>query len=169
MKKIILIMTLAIMSFSCQQNKIAFVDNTQLLNEYQEKIDIEAKYKEKIEVFSKKRDSISKAFQAEAQAFQAEAQKLSQKVAQEKYNALMQKSQSVQLQIQQEEQQLAMSSQGEIDSLLNKVKDFVADYGKTNGYTFILGQNEAGSVMYGDAAKDITDQVLKALNDNYKK
>src|SRR5690606_31202966 len=105
MKKIILIMTVAIKSFSCQQNQIAFVDNTQLLNYYQEKIDIEAKYKEKIEVFSKKRDSTSKAFQAEAQAFQAEAQKLSQKVAQEKYNALTQKSQSVQLQIQQEEQQ----------------------------------------------------------------
>ena len=169
MKKIILIITVALMSFSCEQSKIAFVDNTQLLNEYQEKIDIEAKYKDKIEVFSKKRDSISQAFQTEAQAFQQEANKLSQNVAQEKYNTLMQKSQTVQQQIQLEEQQLARESQEEIDTLLKKVKEFVVDYGQTNGYTYILGQNEAGSVMYGDASKDITKEVLKALNDAYKK
>jgi len=169
MKKIVLIITVALASFSCQQDKVAFVDNTQLLNEYQEKIDIEAKYKGKFEVFGKKRDSITQAFQTEAQSFQQEAQKLSQSVAQEKYQTLMQKSQTVQQQIQMEEQQLAMDSQGEIDTLLKKVKEFVSDYGKTNGYTFILGKNEAGSVMYGEASKDITDEVLKALNDAYKK
>src|SRR5690606_22043883 len=141
MKKIVLIITVALASFSCQQDKVAFVDNTQLLNEYQEKIDIEAKYKGKFEVFGKKRDSITQAFQTEAQSFQQEAQKLSQSVAQEKYQTLMQKSQTVQQQIQMEEQQLAMDSQGEIDTLLKKVKEFVSDYGKTNGYTFILGKN----------------------------
>jgi len=169
MKKIILIITVALASVSCQQDKIAFVDNTKLLNEYQEKIDIEAKYKTRFEAFGKKRDSITQAFQVEAQAFQEEAQKLSQNAAQEKYQSLMQKSQTVQQQIQGEEQQLAMESQGEIDSLLKKVKEFVVDYGKTNGYTFILGKNDAGSVMYGESSKDITDQVLKALNDKYKK
>ncbi|EKF56784.1 hypothetical protein I215_01180 [Galbibacter marinus] len=169
MKKIILIITVALASVSCQQDKIAFVDNTKLLNEYQEKIDIEAKYKTIFEAFGKKRDSITQAFQVEAQAFQEEAQKLSQNAAQEKYQSLMQKSQTVQQQIQGEEQQLAMESQGEIDSLLKKVKEFVVDYGKTNGYTFILGKNDAGSVMYGESSKDITDQVLKALNDKYKK
>lgn len=169
MKKIILILTIALASISCQQNKIAFVDNTKLINEYQEKVDIEAKYKTKIETFSKKRDSISKVFQSEAQAFQQEAQKLSQSVAQEKYNQLMQKSQTVQQQIQLEEQQLAQESQSEIDSLLEKVKEFVADYGQENGYTYILGKNEAGSVMYGESSKDITDTLLKALNEAYKK
>jgi len=169
MKKIILIITVALATISCQQDKIAFVDNTKLLNEYQEKIDIEAKYKGKFETFGKKRDSITQVFQGEAQAFQQEAQKLSQSVAQEKYQTLMQKSQAIQQQVQMEEQQLAMQSQGEIDTLLKKVKGFVVDYGKTNGYTFILGKNEAGSVMYGEDSKDITDALLKALNDAYKK
>ena len=168
MKKIVLIITVALATISCQQDKIAFVDNTKLLNEYQEKIDIEAKYKTKFEAFGKKRDSITQTFQQEAQAFQQEAQKLSQNAAQEKYQTLMQKSQTIQEQIQGEEQQLAMDSQGEIDSLLKKVKDFVVDYGKSNGYTFILGKNEAGSVMYGESSKDITDEVLRALNDQYK-
>src|SRR5690606_37632090 len=100
MKNLILIITVALATISCQQDKIAFVDNTKLLNEYQEKIDIEAKYKTRFETFGKKRDSITQAFQVEAQAFQKEAQKLSQNAAQEKYQTLMRKSQTVQQQIQ---------------------------------------------------------------------
>ena len=63
---------------SCQQEKIGFVDNVKLMHDYQEKIDIEAKYKIKLETFGKKKDSITQAFQLEAQAFQAKAQNMSQ-------------------------------------------------------------------------------------------
>ena len=49
-----------------------------------------------------------------------------------------------------------------------KVKDFVAEYGKTNGYTFILGKNEAGSVMFGKEDTDITEVIIEAINTSYK-
>ncbi|MCF8713611.1 OmpH family outer membrane protein [Joostella atrarenae] len=168
MKKILLIAAVAFATISCQQNKIAFVDNGKLINEYQEKIDIEAKYKGQIETFDKRADSVAQAFQAEAQAFQAQADKLAQSVAQEKYSALMQKRQSVAQQLQLEEQKISQASQVEIDSLINKVRDFVKGYSKDKGYTFVLGANDAGSVLYGEESKDITDEVLKALNDEYK-
>ncbi|WP_335966712.1 OmpH family outer membrane protein [Galbibacter sp. PAP.153] len=168
MKKIILTAVVALVTFSCQQNKIAFVDNTKLINEYQEKIDIEAKYKTKIETFDKKTDSLSKAFQSEAQSFESEAKSLPQAKAQEKYNALLQKRQMMGQQLQMEEQQLSQESQKEIDSLIKKVRSFVQDYGKKQGYTFVLGSNDAGSVLYGEESKDITSEVLKALNDDYK-
>ncbi|MCX2679055.1 OmpH family outer membrane protein [Galbibacter sp. EGI 63066] len=169
MKKIILILAVAAATLSCEQNKIAFVDNSKLINEYQEKIDIEAKYKTKLEKFNKKADSISKIFQEEGQAFQEEAKRLSQSKAQEKYNTLLQKRQSIGQQLQQEEQQLSIESQTEIDSLINKVKDFVNDYAEEKGYTFVLGANDGGSVLYGEESKDITKAVLKALNEKYKK
>ncbi|ETN94068.1 OmpH family outer membrane protein [Zhouia amylolytica] len=169
MKKIILGIIAATSFVSCQQDKIAFVDNTKVINDYQEKIDIETKFKGKIEIFDKKADSLGRAFQGEAQAFEAEAKKLSQQAAQEKYNALLQKRQAMGQQLQMEEQQLSQESQKEIDSLIKKVRTFVKDYGKKNGYTFILGANEAGSVLYGAESKDITEEVLNALNDSYKK
>lgn len=168
MKKIILIAVVALATISCQQNKIAFVDNTKLINEYQEKIDIEAKYKTKIESFDKRADSIGKAFQSEVQAFQTQAEKLAKSVAQEKYNALMQKRQTMGQQLQMEEQKLSQESQQEIDSLIKKVRTFVKDYSKEKGYTFVLGSNDAGSVLYGEESKDITNDVLKAINDDYK-
>jgi len=52
--------------------------------------------------------------------------------------------------------------------LVKKVKSFVKEYGKDNGYTYILGANEAGSVLYGEEKKDITKEVLKVLNESYK-
>ncbi|MFD0863169.1 OmpH family outer membrane protein [Sungkyunkwania multivorans] len=168
MKKLIF-GAIALMAFvSCEKQKIAFVDNSELVNEYQEKKDIEEKFKVQIEAFQKKTDSLSRAFQAEAQEFQDKAAKMARKKAEERYQELGQKQQMLSQQLQYEEQQIQMASQKEIDSLVKKVKNFVKDYGKTNGYTYILGANEAGSVLYGTEANDITSLLLEELNKKYE-
>lgn len=103
----------------------------------------------------------------EAQVFDTEAKKLAQSVAQQKYNQLVQKSQLLQQQLQQEEQKIQLDSQTQMDSLVSKVKKFIKKYGEDNGYTFILGANEGGSVLHGDKSKDITQEVVKAMNSEY--
>lgn len=154
---------------SCQQAKIGYVDNVKLMDEYQEKIDVETDFKVKADALNKKRDSISQAFQGEAQAFQAEAEKMSQKKAQEQYGQMQQRGQMIGQQLQQEDQQLQAVGQTEMDSIVSKVKKEVEAYGKANGYTFILGGGSGGSVLYGEESKDLTDEVVKLLNDKYKK
>lgn len=168
MKKVILALVLLV-TVACQQDKIAYVDYTKLLNDYQEKIDIEEKFKAKLEVMNKKRDSLSQAFQLEAQTIQTRAQSMSQKKAQEEMNLLQQKGQFLGQQLQAEEQQLQQEGRVETDTLISKVKKEVKAYGKANSYTYILGGGEGGTVLYGDETKDVTDAVLKILNDKYKK
>ncbi len=168
MKKLVLAMVCMI-AISCQQEKIAFVDNVKLMDAYQEKVDVEAKFKSKSDAFGKKRDSISQAFQLEAQAFQAKAQKMSQSKAQEEYGQLQQRSQIIGQQLQQEEQQMQMEGQTEMDSLVNKVKEEIKAYGEANGYSFILTGGDGGSVLYGKESHDVTDAIVKILNDKYKK
>ena len=168
MKKLVLALVF-IGTISCQQEKIAFVDNVKLMDTYQEKIDIEAKFKTRTETFGKKRDSISQAFQVEAQAFQAKAQKMAQAKAQEEYGQLQQRSQFIGQQLQQEEQQLQIQGQTEMDSLVSKVKKEIKAYGESNGYSFILTGGDGGSVLYGKEAHNVTDAIVKILNDNYKK
>ncbi|WP_430964906.1 OmpH family outer membrane protein [Spongiimicrobium sp. 2-473A-2-J] len=168
MKKIVL--GLALLGLmSCKQDKIAFVDSIKLMEGYQEKVDIDNKFKGKAESFAKKRDSISQAFQIEAQAFQTKAQGMPQKKAQEEYAVLQQKGQFISQQLQQEEQQLQLLNQTELDSLVSKVKKHIREYGKTNGYTYIFGGGDSGSVLYGEGSKDLTEMILKELNDGYKK
>ncbi len=158
-----------ISAVACEQNKIGFVDNVKLMDGYQEKIDIESRYKVKAEVLNKKRDSISQAFQLEAQAFQTKAQSMAQDKAQEEYGLLQQRGQFIGQQLQQEEQQMQSEGQTEMDSLISRVKREISGYGKSNGYTYILSGGEGGSVLYGADTKDLTQDILEILNDKYKK
>ena len=167
MKKIILGLVF-ITLMACQQEKIGYVDNVKLMNEYQEKIDVEARFKVKADALSKKRDSISQAFQIEAQAFQSKAQSMPQQEAQEEYAAFQQKGQFIGQQLQQEDQQLQASGQVEMDSVISNVKKEIEAFGKANGYSYILGGGEGGSVLYGTAKNNLTDDVIKMLNEKYK-
>lgn len=168
MKRVVLALVV-LMMVSCQQEKIGYVDNVTLMDKYQEKMDIEAKFKVKAEALAKKRDSISQAFQIEAQAFQVKAQKMSQTKAQEEYGVMQQRGQFIGQQLQQEDQQLQSAGQVEMDSLVSKVKKEIKAYGKTNGYSYVLGGGDGGSVLYGTEANDLTDELVKILNDKYKK
>lgn len=157
----------ALLFISCQ-DRVMYVDNTKLLNDYAEKKDLEAELQKKIDAYQRKRDSISRMFQLEAQQFDTQAKSLAPNVAQQKYNELMQKSQILQQTLLQEEQSIQIESQSKMDTLLKKVKKMVKEHGKEKGYTYILGANEGGSVLYGEDAKDITQEVITKLNEKYK-
>ena len=170
MKKIATLFTVVLMLASCQeQQKIAFVDNTEVVSKFTKKVDFEKKFQIKIDNFNKKADSLDKAIQMEAQLFQTKSATMSQKNAEAEYQALLQKKQIIDYQLRAEEQNLQDEGQKQIDTLVKQVKAFVKEYGKKNGYTFILGANDAGSVMYGEESNDITATVIEALNAENKK
>ena len=168
MKKVVALVAVILLA-SCQQNKIGFVDNIKVMDAYQEKQDVEAKFKTKADALNKKRDSISQAFQIEVQAFQAKAQRMAQQKAQEEYGVIQQRGQFMGQQLQQEEQQLQAAGQVEMDSVVSVVREKIKEYGKTNGYTYILGGGNGGSVLYGAEAQDLTQEMIKILNEEYKK
>ncbi len=152
---------------ACAQEKTAYVDHVRLMDNTKEKADIENKYKAKSTALNKKRDSISQAFQIEAQALQTKVENMSQQKAQEEYELFQQRGQFIGQQLQQEEQLLQMQGQAEMDSLVNRVKEMIKGYGKDNGYTYILGGGEGGSVLYGSEQKDITETIIEIVNKDY--
>ncbi|WP_242083650.1 OmpH family outer membrane protein [Aestuariivivens sediminis] len=171
MKTLMYVFIVALGTLACQQEKkIGYVDNGTVINQYQEKRDVEDKFQAREEAFTKRADSISKAFQLEVQQTQIDARKASQKKAQELMQGLQQKQQMLQQQMQFEQQQLSQAFQTEIDSLIIKVKTFVRNYGKDNGYTYILGTSDAAaSVLYGTDENNLTQIILDALNAAYQK
>jgi outer membrane protein len=64
-------------------------------------------------------------------------------------------------------QQIRQESGAEMDSLVSKVKKFVKDYGKKEGYSYIFGTGEAVSILYAQDKYDITKEIVKALNEQY--
>lgn len=166
MKKLIVLALFAGL-MSCQQTKIAYVDYPELLDGYQRKIDVEAAYQQKAETFARKRDSISQAFQLQAQDVQSKSRSMSQQVAQDEMNALQQRAQVLGQQLQQEESEMQRMGQIQSDSIRTTVENTIAEYAQKNGYTYILASGEGSSVLYGAEASNITEEVLKILNDAY--
>ncbi|RED48968.1 OmpH family outer membrane protein [Seonamhaeicola aphaedonensis] len=170
MKYIFFALFVVVVFTSCQQQKIGFVDNSTLINEIQEKKDLEAKFKGREDAFNKKRDSMIAAYQIELKEAQLKAQKMSQSKLQALSQEIQQKEQLLGQKIQLEQQQISQAFQTEIDSLISKVKDFVKDYGKANGYTYILGTSDgASSVLYGTDENNLTQTILEALDVEYNK
>lgn len=168
MKRVIIVLIALVAFSSCQeQQKIAFIDNGDVINDYQMKIDIEKKYEDQNNAFSKRRDSIRRVYQMEVQTIQMQLSKMSLRKQEEESQKFQQKWQPVQQQMQYEQQLMEQGFNKEMDSVISKVNDFVDGYGKKNGYTFILGKNQAGSVLYGAEANDITKEVIKAINLDY--
>lgn len=167
MKNIFYIVLLALVFTSCQKEaKIGFVDSGTLINDYQKKKDLEARFQIKEQAFRKKFDSVENAFQLEAQKFQAEANRMAPASAQQKYQQLSQQRQVIDQQKQAEAQQFQQEFQTEIDTLIVAIKKFVKDYGKKNGYTYILGTSDAAAtVLYGTKENDLTRIILDDLNE----
>ncbi|TXE19115.1 OmpH family outer membrane protein [Psychroserpens burtonensis] len=171
MKKIAAALSMVLVLASCQeQKKMAFVNRTDVINDYQEKIEVEEKFKVREDRFNKRSDSIGKAFQFEYQQFQIAAGSMSKEKQQEQGQAFNQKSQVLQQQMQFEQQQLQQAFSIEMDSVMTTMKTFVQDYGKKNGYSFIFGTSDVTTtIMYGEEVSDISDAILNGLNDAYKK
>ena len=168
--KNIIYAVLAILIFaSCQQSKkIGYVDNSILINDYQEKKDIEEGLNIKIAAFQKRTDSLRKVFQLDVNEAEIKARSMSQANIQKLSQELQQQEQILSQRVQFEQQQIAQESKAKNDSLIKKVKEFVKDYGAKNDYSYILGSNEGGSVMFGKEENDLTQTLLDLLNATYK-
>lgn len=169
MKNLMFLLLLSFVMVSCKQQKLGFVDNSKLINEYQEKIDTDESIKAKVEDFRRVADSLQQAFQLEVKDAEIRARKMSQEALQKLSKELQDKDQMLSQRLQFQQNQITQESRSKNDTLVKKVRDFVEDYGKKNGYTFILGSNEAGSVMFGEQNLDLTEAVLEELNAAYKK
>lgn len=175
MKKGFALFVLALTVMSCNQNnevkevKTAYIDTSKLLQEYTESKDIEAKYKAKSQEMGKELDAEVARFKNEAQNFQKNAQANGQAWAQQKGAELQKREQQLTYAQQAMLQQLQQESGKEMDSLIVNVRKFIKSYGKEKGYAYIYGTGEAATVLYAEDKYDITEEVVKLLNDKYKK
>jgi outer membrane protein len=168
MKKLILVVLVAAGLTSCTQEKTAYVDTTKLIQEYKEMKEVESEFTSKSDRIKGELDSLAQSFQAEVQAYQESMGSLSTAQRQEKEQELMQKQQTIQQQQQMMGNQLRSESDAVIDSIVNKVKDYVKVYGEQNNYTYIFGSNESANIMYAKEGLDITEEILQKLNEGYK-
>ena len=174
MKKSLVIIAIAFSVISCNKKaevattKTAYVDTSKLMMESTEAKDIEAKYKAKSEEMGKELEIEIAKFKAEAGSFQKNAQMNGQAWAQQKGAELQKREQQLQYAQQSIAQQLQQESGVEIDSVVSSVKKFIKSYGKEKGYAYIYGTGDAASILFAEDKYDITNEIIKLINDKYK-
>ncbi len=165
MKKYLWIAITALVVVSCNEaQKTGFVNNKKVISEYKEMKTAQEKWTKRNDEVRAELEEKAKQFQLEVQGYQAIANSLSPANKQKQEQSLMAKQQQLQQEQQVRTQEIQQGSQVEIDTIVSKVKTFIKDYGKKNGYTYIYGDTEVSNILYGKEELEITDIIIEALN-----
>ncbi len=166
MKKFLWLASAVLVFASCnQQNvKTGYVNNTKVVSDYTEMKVAQEKWTKRNNEVRAELEEKAKQFQIEVQGYQNIMKSMSKANKEKKEQELMAKQQGLQREQQAKMQEIQQGSQKEIDSIIGKVKDFIKDYGKKNGYTYIYGDTEVSNILYGKEELDITEEVVEALN-----
>lgn len=183
MKNLLLVASFACLFISCDKTetksgtpaatatgdfKTAYVDTAKLVEENLEAKDIKAKYDAIIKAKGKQMDAEYAQFQAEAQSFEKNAQAYGMQWAQAKGPELQQRRENLARKEQLIVRETQEAAAVEMDTLVTRIKKYIKDYGKEKGFNYIYGTGDAATILYAKDEYDVTAEIIKILNDEYK-
>lgn len=54
------------------------------------------------------------------------------------------------------------------EEIWKQINQYIKDYGKQNDYSYILGADGSGAVMYANEGDNITDEIKRYINERYR-
>lgn len=147
----------------------AWVNVDTVLNSYDMYFDM----RKELEVNSRKLEAElnakSRTFEKEAMDFQDKVQKglVTRSEAQQLQTTLANKEQELYRLRDEMRMQLAEEEQVKLRKIQNSITEFLKEYNENKGYHIILSSTFGGPMLYGHPALDITNEVVKGLNEKY--
>lgn len=153
-----------------KQEKIVYVNSDTLAEKYQYFVEVRGKLEAKV---TKARDDL----QAKGQAYQRELAEYNQKAAtmsaserQAAEERLIRQQNDLGQMDQNASTSIAEEEQTEFTKVYTTITDYLKRHSEENGYRLVLTYSKTNpAVLYADPMMDITDQVIDALNEEYKK
>ena len=106
--------------------------------------------------------------QKEIEGFQRTAGNMTMNQARAVEEDLLRKRQNLML-LQEKMGQDLLKAEAEVNTkLYEKVASYLKDYAVKEGYSIIFNVKRGNAVMYGNEAMDITNIIVKGLNDDYR-
>ncbi len=152
-----------------EKAEIVYVNSDSLLSKYDYFKDMSSRLEDKGKKAQVDVSSKGQAFQREVAEYQKGAATLSadQRAATEQ--RLARKQQELQTYNQNASAQIQQEQAAENAKLYDKIADFLKGYAKEKGYKLILTYSKANpTVLFGDESLNVTNDVVKILNDKYK-
>nr|WP_205500973.1 OmpH family outer membrane protein [Rufibacter sp. SYSU D00308] len=154
---------------AAQAPEIVFVNSDTLLNNYQYFKDVKARLEAKGKRMETDLRTKANSFQREVEQYRQAAAGMGQEQRAATEQRLAQKEQQLAAQQQSSGNQLAKDESDEMRKIYEKVEAQLKKISQEKGYKMVLTYTRGNSaILYGDASLDITNDAVKALNEEYK-
>lgn len=149
--------------------KIVFVNSDSLVSNYEYFKEIKAKLESKSKKAQQDLSLKGNAFQREVTEYQQKAKDMSADERASTEQRLARKQQELAAFNQNASSALANESAAENEKLYDKVAEYLKTYAKEKGYKMVLTYSKSNpSLLFADESLDVTQDVLKGLNEAYK-
>ena len=157
-------------STQAKVERIVYVNADTLLEKYEYFKDIRNNLEEKAKKAQADLQSRSNAFQREVADYQQKAPTMSASDRQSTEERLARKQDELARHNQNASASFAQEEASENEKLYSKITDYLKKHSKAKGYKLVLTYSTSNpAVLYADESLEITDEVLEALNTEYKK
>ncbi len=149
--------------------RIVYVNTDTLLNNYEYYKDVVKEFENKSFALDNELQKKAQSFQNEVALFQRRVQAggLSEQQALTQQAALQKKEQDIMLYRENAAGNLQQDQAKKTDELLNKIHEYLKNYNASDRYDMVIGYSKGGGVLYAKEDLDITQDVLKGLNEEY--
>ena len=148
--------------------QIAYFEMDSLNNSFALVKEVKAELSKEEEKMNSELARLQKSYNDKFTQYQSQAQTMSSQESENANRDIVQMQQKFASAKQQMEMRMQDLSMRKMQEVKNKVEEFLKEYNKSKGYTYILAY-EPGFMFYRDSAYDITGELVKGLNEKYKK
>jgi outer membrane protein len=158
----ILALGAGLISMNCKAPKTAYVEISKIYNEFQLKKELETSYDKTLSARKSLMDSVElhlRSLYAQVESGNREKQLLQEfEFKKQDYVSMQQKF----------EEDNTILKQQYNEQIMKQLNEYVTAYGKEQEYTYILGAEGSGTIMFADEAQNVTTEVIKYINEKYK-
>lgn len=144
-------------------SSLAYVDTAKLMQEYKGMEAVKKLTETKEKEWQASIDTLTQELQSEIKKYEKERSSMTEKEKKATESLLGHKQQQYMQYRDGSKNKLAEEQQKITNEALVKVNSIIADFGKKNNYTIILGTT-SGNILYANQGIEITDKVLEVLN-----
>ncbi|MFL5763624.1 MAG: OmpH family outer membrane protein [Bacteroidia bacterium] len=151
-----------------REPKVKYVRSADLIYSYEGMKDAQKKQQEVTDGFQAKLDTLQLEFQKAVSRYNQDMLQLSAAERQQREKLLSLQQNNLQQYSSNAGNQLKQKDQEITQGVLNQVNAFVEEYSQKQGYDLVMGTTTDGNILFAREDMDITNEVLKALNENYR-
>lgn len=158
---IIAIFSISQFAIAESQGKIGYIDLSRAFDEYQKTKDFDKELEAKGDMKQQEREKLVQ----DIRKMREELELMNKKAREKKETDIESKIKSLQDFDQEAKTDLTKERDNMVRDILKEMSDVIKEYGEKNGYSIIVNDRV---LLYGDSGMELTNEIIKILNDKYK-